>query len=183
MRPFLPAIIVLAACCAVPIHAQEASESPDGTTDVEVITASGSRAKYLETPDAVGILDQREISERSHGQLPDMLDGTPGIYSQNTAAGQGSPFIRGMTGKQILLLVDGVRFNNSTFRFGPNQYASSIDPASIARIEVVRGPSSVLYGSDAQGGVINVILKKPEFMSFDYGFGVRGRYESANRRR
>ncbi len=187
MKSFVLILVLISA----PLFAQEISSSiekpddgsVDGTVDITVTTASGSKSELLETPDAIEVLDRRTIAERQHGQLPDLLDGITGIYSQNTAAGQGSPFIRGMTGKQILLLVDGVRFNNSTFRFGPNQYASSIDPASVERIEIVRGPSSVLYGSDAQGGVINVILKKPEYMSFDYGFGVRGRYESANSRK
>jgi len=60
----------------------------------------------------------------------------------------------------VLILVNGVRLNNSTFRFGPNQYLATIDPSSIDRIEVVRGPGSVLYGSDALGGVINIITRK-----------------------
>lgn len=65
-----------------------------------------------------------------------------------------------MTGKQVLILVDGVRVNNSFYRFGPHQYLNTIDPNIVERLEVVRGPSSVLYGSDALGGVINVITKR-----------------------
>lgn len=196
MKLFTPVLALLLALSAAPLLAQETAppvDKPDttangdgepvhGTVDIVVETASGSKTKFLDTPDAINVMGIRKIGERQHGQLPDLLDGLTGIYSQNTASGQGSPFIRGQTGKQVLLLVDGVRFNNSTFRFGPNQYTSSIDPSSIARIEIVRGPSSVLYGSDAMGGVINIILKKPEYMSFDYGFGARGRYESANNR-
>lgn len=155
-----------------------------GTTEIEVTTPSGSAGKFLETPDAIHALDRRQIEERGSGQLPDLLEGTVGVYGQHTAAGQGSPFIRGFTGKQIVLLVNGVRFNNSTFRFGPNQYYSSLDPFSIERIEVIRGPSSVLYGSDALGGVINVIMRSPSFEdAFSHTLGARGRFASADRRK
>ena len=71
--------------------------------------------------------------------------------------------MRGLTGNQNLILVDGVRFNNATFRYGPNQYFNTIDPYSIAAIEVVRGTGSVQYGSDALGGVIQVFTKNPQF--------------------
>lgn len=165
------------------LPAQGSTGSENDTTDIDVVTPAGSESKLMDTPDAVTVLDQRDIEERMQGQLPDVLEGITGVYGQHTAHGQGSPFIRGFTGKQVLLLLDGVRFNNSTFRFGPNQYTSSIDPFSIRRIEIIRGPSSVLYGSDAQGGVINVILKKPRFRELDYTFGARGRFESADMRK
>ena len=78
---------------------------------------------------------------------------------QKTAHGQGSPFIRGFTGFHTLLMVDGIRLNHSAFRSGPNQYWASVDPLSIGRVEVVKGPSSVLYGSDAVGGTVHVITE------------------------
>jgi hemoglobin/transferrin/lactoferrin receptor protein len=181
-------IQILAALCAgVPsaLWAQEATETPpsSSTTDITVVTPSGSKAERMNVPDAVNVLEERDIRERLVGQTPDIIAGTTGVYGQNTAAGQGSPFIRGFTGNSVLTLVDGVRFNNSTFRFGPNQYLSSIDPYSIERIEIIRGPASVLYGSDALGGVINIIRKKPRFDEFDYSFGARGRFQSADRRK
>ncbi len=86
----------------------------------------------------------------------------PGIWVQETNLGGGSAFIRGLTGNQVLVLVDGVRLNDSTTRFGPNQILNTVDPAIVERIEVTRGPSSVLYGSDAMGGVIAIWTRRQE---------------------
>jgi len=85
----------------------------------------------------------------------------PGVMVQKTGHGQGSPYIRGFTGFRTLLMIDGIRLNNAVFRDGPNQYWNTVDPFSIERLEVVKGPSSVLYGSDAIGGTVNVITRGP----------------------
>jgi len=98
----------------------------------------------------------------------------PGVWMQETNLGGGSAFIRGLTGNQILILVDGVRLNDSTTRFGPNQILNTIDPAIVESIEVRRGPSSVLYGSDAIGGVIHVHTRREEPESN----GMRGSLDS-----
>lgn len=162
--------------------APQASGEND-STDVKVVTARGSAQALMDTPDSVTVLARRQIQERMFGQLSDLMDGSTGVFVQHTAGGQGSPFLRGRTGKEIVMLVNGVRFNTSTFRGGPNQYYSSIDPGMVERIEIIRGPASVLYGSDALGGVINVILAQPRFSEFDYSFGARGRFESASARK
>ena len=78
---------------------------------------------------------------------------------QKTNHGGGSPFIRGLVGNQVLVLIDGIRLNNATFRYGPNQYLNTIDSWQIERIEVMRGSGSIQYGSDALGGVVNIISR------------------------
>ncbi len=116
----------------------------------------------FDTPAAASIRTRQEISER---QAPDMfhaLQNEVGVLMQSTAAGQASPFIRGLTGQQVLILVDGVRLNNSIFRFGPNQYFNTIDPGMVDHIEVLRGQGSVLWGSDAIGGAMNVVTRGPD---------------------
>jgi len=82
---------------------------------------------------------------------------------EKTAHGQGSPFIRGFTGYRNLLLIDGIRLNNAIFRAGPNQYWSTVDSLSIASLEVLKGPSGVIYGSDGIGGTVNVNTLQPTF--------------------
>ncbi len=123
------------------------------------VTATKSTKDVFSTGEAVTVITQEEIQKSNVATTPDLLRGKAGVIIQKTNTGGGSPFIRGLTGKQILLLVDGVRLNNSFYRFGPHQYLNTIDPYSIEKIEVVRGPGSVLYGSDALGGVINIITK------------------------
>ncbi len=80
---------------------------------------------------------------------------------QKTNHGGGSPFLRGLTGNQTLLLVDGIRLSNATTRYGPNQYFNTIDVFSIEKIEVLRGSGSVQYGSDAIGGTIQAFSHEP----------------------
>lgn len=94
--------------------------------------------------------------------LPEALGELPGVMVQKTSNGQGSPFMRGYTGFRNVLLVDGIRLNNSVFREGANQYWNTVDPYSSSRIEVLKGPASVLYGSDAIGGAVNVLSNIPD---------------------
>ncbi|HJR68614.1 MAG TPA: TonB-dependent receptor [Gammaproteobacteria bacterium] len=128
-----------------------------------VITATRSERSALDSPFTLHVLDadtlSRELQARS---VPEALRQIPGIMVQKTAHGQGSPFIRGFTGFRTLFLIDGIRLNNSTFRDGPNQYWNTVDPLMIQRLEVVKGPSSVLYGSDAVGGTVNALLMRPQ---------------------
>jgi len=152
-----------------------------GDPDITV-TATRIEESVFHVPQSVSLIQSEEILEGNFRTTPESLQEAPGILVQETAYGHGSPFIRGLTGKHILILVDGIRFNNSTFRFGPNQYLNNIDPYIIERVEVMRGPASVLYGSDAIGGVINLITKRREDFSpeKDVDGMFTGRYGSAD---
>jgi outer membrane receptor protein involved in Fe transport len=94
---------------------------------------------------------------------PEALMGSSGVFVQKTNHGGGSAFIRGLTGNQTLLMLDGVRLNNATFRYGPNQYLNNIDLYTIDQIEVSKGTGSVEYGSDAIGGVIHLHSYRPMY--------------------
>lgn len=127
------------------------------------VTASRSEKSARETAYSTAVINADYIRENTRRTLPEALQFTPGVLVQKTAHGHGSPFIRGFTGRQNLLMVDGVRLNNSTWRGGPVQYWNTVDPFSIDRIELVKSQGSVLYGSDAVGGTLNAFSKSSGF--------------------
>ena len=128
-----------------------------------IITADRQETLSFDGAQAVSVLNKQKLSFLAPMSMPDALITVPGVWMQKTNHGGGSPFIRGLTGYQTLLLIDGIRFNNTTFRSGPNQYLNTIDPLMTDRIEVVRGQGSVQYGSDAIGGVVQVMSHTPRF--------------------
>lgn len=131
--------------------------------NVVVVTAQRRETRQFDAPEAVAVLGPGQLGQDAPRSAPEALVGTAGVWLQKTNHGGGSLFIRGLTGQQTLLLVDGIRLNNATFRAGPNQYLNTIDPQTIEQIEVVRGGGSVQYGSDALGGVANVLTRSPQF--------------------
>ena len=120
------------------------------TFDLETLVVTPSRRKQamLDVPYSVDFVSKERLEQAR--SLPQALRDVPGVMVQETGPAQGSPYIRGFTGFRTLTLVDGIRLNNSVFRDGPNQYAGTIDPFSLSGIEVVKGPSSVLYGKSAR---------------------------------
>lgn len=129
------------------------------------VTANRQKSIAFDGTAAVSILNKQDLLYQAPMSMPDALVSAPSVWMQKTNHGGGSPFVRGLTGYQTLLLIDGIRFNNSTFRSGPNQYLNTIDPLMIDRIEVVRGQGSVQYGSDAIGGVVQMMSHTPRFSS------------------
>lgn len=126
-----------------------------------VVTATKTEQAPFDVPYAVNAVDAEEARlTGSARSAADALKAVPGVMIQQTSGQQQSPFIRGFTGYRTLFMVDGVRLNNSVFRDGPIQYFSTIDPLSIRAYEVVKGPASTLWGSDAIGGAINALTKR-----------------------
>jgi len=145
-----------------------------------VVTASGFPETELDQPFSIDSLDQTWMRARAR-TLPEALQGLPGIMVQKTAYGQSSPYLRGFTGFRTRMLVDGIPLNHAAMREGPNQYWSTIDSLLVERLEVVRGPSSVLYGSDAIGGTVNAISRRAAVggQGFDIGGASYTRYSTA----
>lgn len=149
---------------------------------VTVTPARGHARELVETPEVVSVTTSGEISRRPHLILPQALKEEPGIHLQQTTTAQGSLFVRGLTGQQVVNLIDGVRFNNSTFRPGANQYTAFIEPFAVERVEVVRGPNSTPYGSDSLGGTMNVLTRPTGVGTdrFNLHGGVRTFFASAD---
>jgi len=139
--------------------ARSGRTAPLPTAPEVLVTAAAHPQDFTESTSFVDSLDREEILLKGRS-LPELLEGLPGVLVQKTAWGQTSPFIRGFTGYSTLLLVDGIRLNHAAMRSGPNQYWSTVDAWTVDRLEVVRGPSSVLYGSDAVGGTVNAVTRR-----------------------
>ena len=110
----------------------------------------------------VAVLTSKEIEKLSPQTSADLLAAIPGIKIQKSQMGGGSPVIRGMESNRIMLVVDGVRMNNAIYRKGHLQNAITVAPNQLDKTEIVFGPSSVIYGSDALGGVIHYYTKTPK---------------------
>lgn len=121
-----------------------------------LITASARDQAWLEAPWSADSVGARSLTGRRR-TLMDALQGLPSVMLQRTAHGQVSPFLRGFTGFRTMMLVDGVRLNHAAMREGPNQYWATVDAFTVDRLELVRGPASVLYGSDAIGGTVHAV--------------------------
>ena len=126
-----------------------------------VITATRAPKSTADVSQLVSVVTPKKLRERHLQQTPELLREEVGVFVQKTNQGGGSPIIRGFKANKLLLLVDGIRLNNATYRGGNTQYLSTVNSDALARIEIVHGPVSVLYGSDALGGAINVFTQMP----------------------
>ena len=155
-------LLLLSVSWITPFVSFGQNNHPDTLANV-VVSASRQQISNLKTPYSVSVFQQKDIEKLASRATPDMLSNIPGVFIQKTNLGGGSAFVRGLTGNQTLLIIDGIRFNNSTFRYGPNQYLNTIDPSIISKVELLKGSGSVQYGSDALTGVVNFFTLQPEF--------------------
>lgn len=145
------------------------------------VTASPLATTSLASPQPLSILSGDELRRGQRASLGAMLESQAGVRNLSTGSGIGKPVIRGLGSNRVLVLADGQRLENQQWgdEHGPN-----VETADAARIEVIRGPASVLYGSDALGGVINVIPPPLPDASGGRGFlsgSVGTAYNSNNR--
>lgn len=130
----------------------------------------------------VAISQQKDFSRLNSSTMANLLESSSQVFVQKSQQGGGSPVIRGLEANRILLMVDGVRMNNAIYRGGHLQNIITVDPNAVDRFEVVFGPSSTLFGSDALGGVINMFTKDPKLSGGSkpqYHYNQLMRYSSA----
>jgi hemoglobin/transferrin/lactoferrin receptor protein len=130
--------------------------------DEVVISLFKKEEKANRIAEQIAVLNSRDIQKVSAQTSADLLATIPGIKVQKSQFGGGSPVIRGMESNRVLLVVDGVRMNNAIYRKGHLQSSITVTPNMLEKTEVVFGPSSVVYGSDALGGVIHYYTKTPK---------------------
>jgi hemoglobin/transferrin/lactoferrin receptor protein len=127
------------------------------------VTATRTKKETFETPKPVSVINQKRIVEKAPNNVTELLKDLPGVDVNGVGTNQSRPVIRGFRGQRILLMEDGIRMNNSRRQQDFGEIPALVDVSSVERVEVVRGPASVLYGSDAIGGVVNIITKIPKY--------------------
>ncbi len=146
------------------------------------VTATRTARDVFNTPMSVTVLGDEMIRERTPNGAADLFREVPGLDVIGVGTSQPRPVIRGLLGQRILLLQDGVRLGNSRREQDRSEAPTLVDISRVERYEVVRGASSILYGSDAIGGVVNMIVRRPDWTAGD---GIRGavgyRYSTADR--
>lgn len=130
--------------------------------DEVVVSVFKNKAKTNRIAEQIAVISAKEIQKIAPQTSADILAAIPGIKVQKSQFGGGSPVLRGMESNRVLLVVDGVRMNNAIYRKGHLQNSITVAPNLLDRTEVVFGPSSVIYGSDALGGVIHYYTKTPK---------------------
>ena len=151
--------------------------------DEVVVSATKWEQEARRTPARVTTISAREIALQNPQTAADLLGSSGQVFIQKSQQGGGSPMIRGFATNRLLIAVDGVRMNTAIFRSGNLQNVISLDPFAIGRTEVLFGPGSVVYGSDAIGGVMSFFTLKPHLAVGEEPF-VKGsgaaRYATAN---
>ena len=151
-------LCMLASAFSAAILSMGTAQAADVTTEDVKVTAGRVEQELMDVNMSVGVMTEDEIAQSSAKTIADMLDDIPGVEVQNDGSqGLKRISIRGMGTFRTVLMIDGQRITEHKSMSGT---PILIDPSAVERIEVIKGPASVLYGSDAIGGAINIITKK-----------------------
>ncbi len=148
-----------------------------------VMSVSKWEQQKKDIPNKITLISAREIAFTNPQTAADLLQNSGKVFVQKSQLGGGSPMIRGFATNRLLISVDGVRMNNAIFRGGNIQNVISVDPFSIKKTEIIFGPGSVSYGSDAIGGVMNFYTKEAQLSNTDsllFSGNANYRFASAN---
>ncbi len=180
-RVSLPALFLL---LSLPLAAQrpDSSRSDSLSRPVQalapmVVTATRGQRPLLDVPGAASVITGVELQRRPMATVADLFVDLPGLDLTGVGPSQGRPVIRGFTGQRVLLLEDGLRVTNTRRQQDFGELPALVDQRALERVEVVRGAASVLYGSDAIGGVVNMVsaeLPRDDAMHGELRFGYVG---------
>ncbi|HXI21345.1 MAG TPA: TonB-dependent receptor, partial [Gemmatimonadales bacterium] len=145
------------------LGAQQQPARRDSVVELPPMTVTATRdlREVFRTPAPVSVVDSTALAQRLPSNLTDLFVDLPGLDVNGVGPSQSRPIIRGLMGQRILLLEDGIRMNNSRRQQDFGEIPSLVALEELGRVEVVRGPASVLYGTDAIGGAVNLITKEP----------------------
>ena len=129
--------------------------------DEIVISASKFEEKRKDVVQPIQVIKPKELALMNQLTTADVLQNTGNVLMQKSQLGGGSPIIRGFETNKVLMVIDGVRMNNAIYRGGHTQNIITLDNSIMDKIEIVFGPGSVVYGSDALGGVMHFYTKNP----------------------
>ena len=169
-----------------PVHWIEVTGGETKTVDLQLrispirheitVTAKGRQETAFEAVQSVTSMDSFEISEQMAPSIGEVLDQKLGLAKRSSGPGSARPMIRGFDGDRVLVMQDGIRVGSLGSQAG--DHGEPIDPASIDRLEVVRGPATLLYGSNAVGGVVNAVTSHQEYHQQPHE-GIRGQITSS----
>ncbi|MGZ5134223.1 MAG: TonB-dependent receptor plug domain-containing protein, partial [Flavitalea sp.] len=148
-----------------------------------VISANKFAEKKRNIAQKIGVITLKQISGANAQNTGDLLMNTGNVFVQKSQQGGSSPVIRGFEASRVLLVVDGIRMNNAIYRSGHLQNVITIDQNMLERVEILYGPASTIYGSDALGGVVHFRTKSPKLATVEKFFttgSAFSRYSSAN---
>ena len=132
----------------------------------EEVTVSAEAGQVVDARDIdqrVNVIPERQIIERAPEVVAQVVDEEPGVSLQRTSPSLSAVFVRGLTGRNVAVYVDGVRYTTSAQRGGVGTFFSLIEPSALETVEIIRGPASSQYGSDVLGGVVNFITHSPVY--------------------
>lgn len=135
--------------------------------DEIILSANRYEEHKIEVPYTVDVIHQKEIEFVNQPTSAELLQNTGAVFVQKSQMGGGSPVLRGFEANKVLLVVDGVRMNNAIYRGGHLQDIITLDANMLERAEILFGPSSTIYGSDALGGVMHFYTKNATFSQTD----------------
>ena len=142
--------------------------------NVTITAEAGLVADRRKVDTQVNLIPEESIFERAPEVVAQVVDEEAGVNLQRTSPSLSAVFVRGLTGRNVAVFVDGVRYTTSAQRGGVGTFFSLIEPSSLQSVEILRGPNSSQYGSDVHGGVVNFISQAPRYGSVDGEFHGKG---------